>query len=37
MNDSAYDEGGEEEVAVIYAEKPTRKYAENPPKHQSKH
>jgi hypothetical protein len=37
MNDGAYDERREEEVADIYAKKPARKHAESPPKHQSKH
>jgi hypothetical protein len=35
--DGAYDEGGEEEVANVYAEESARKHAESPPKHQSKH
>jgi len=37
VEDGACDEGREEEVAYVYAEELARKYAESPPKHQSKH
>ena len=37
MNDGAYDEGGEEEVAYVYAKEPARKYAKSSPKHQGRH